>query len=343
MKKLSLLFVSVILSLTLFTIDACGQQREPFITRTFSASTIQTVETNTSGGSITVEGNANAQAVVEVYVSRDNWSTERIKEAFEKNYTVDIKVENGKLLVEAKQKNTITNWNRDGLNISFKISVPKEVNTRLNTSGGSIRISDLSGSLDFKTSGGSLNVANVSGTVTGATSGGSITVSNANDNINLKTSGGSITANDCNGIIYLRTSGGSLKMSNLSGNIDASTSGGSVTANRIKGTLKTGTSGGSVRLEGISGNVDAHTSGGSLNVEMDSVEDYIKLANSGNLNLTLPAGNGYTLNVRANKIETSGLSDFSGNLSNTEINGRVGNGGAEINIRTTQRANLSFK
>jgi len=343
MKKYSVLFVCVLLSAIFFTIDASGQRKEPFMTRAFSATSVKAVEVVTSGGSITVNGDAGSEAVVEVYVSRDNWSVAKIAQTLEENYLIEIKVEKGTLFVEAKPKSKTFNWNRQGLSISFKISVPKEVNTLLHTSGGSIRIAGVSGSQDFRTSGGSLTVENVSGNILGGTSGGSITITHSSENIELKTSGGSLKASDCSGKIYLRTSGGSIRLNDLSGHIDAATSGGSVTASQIEGTIKLGTSGGSMRLDGVSGNVDARTSGGSLNVEMELVQDWVKLSNSGNINLTLPSGTGYNLKVRANKIETSGLKDFRGEMNSGNLNGSVGNGGPEIEVRSSQRASLLFR
>jgi hypothetical protein len=343
MKKLFILLVGVFINANLFTARANDQQKNPYMTRTFPASAIKAVEANTSGGSITVNGDATSEAKVELYASRNDWSDERIKQAIEENYTIDIKVEGGKLYAVVKQKNRISNWNQQGVSISVKISAPKQINSNLQTSGGSIHISNLSGSQDFKTSGGSLTIENVSGNLDGRTSGGSITVTNSRDNIVLKTSGGSITAKDCSGKINLATSGGSVRMSNLNGNINATTSGGSITANEIKGNLKTGTSGGSMNLKEISGSVEAKTSGGSMTVEMQSVSEYVKLSNSGSINLTLPANKGYNLKVRANKIDTSGLKDFRGDVESRRMDGTVGNGGAQIDINTSQRASLSFQ
>ena len=340
MKKLFVLFVSVLLSASCFTVYS----QDPIMTRSFTASSIKEVESITAGGSLILTGDAGSDAKVEVFVSRNNWSNDRIKQVLDENYTIEIKVENGKLYAVAKQKQNIANWNQQGLSISFKISVPKQVNSKLRTSGGSIQISNLSGSQDFRTSGGSLKVENVSGNITGMTSGGSITVIGSEDNINLRTSGGSITAKDCTGKIDLNTSGGSLNMSNLNGTISAGTSGGSITANNIQGTLKTGTSGGSVRLDGISGNVEATTSGGSMDVKMKSVSDFVKLSSSGNINLRLPADRGYNLNIRSNKLETpNGWRNFSGRSDDRSVDGTINGGGAEINVRSSQRVRLSFE
>ena len=346
MKKLSALFICVLLSATFLTAYAKEQdKRTPFMTRTFPASSIKEVEATTSGGSLALTGDAGSQATVEVYVSRDNWSNDQIKKYLDENYTLDIKVVSGKLYATAKQKTSFNNWNNQGLSISFKISVPKQVNSNLQTSGGSIQISALSGSQNFVTSGGSLAVDNVSGNTVGATSGGSISLSNSNDNIDLKTSGGSISAKDCNGTISLATSGGSLSLNNLSGNINAATSGGSVSANNINGTLITGTSGGSMNLDGISGNVKASTSGGNMSVKVKSVTDYVKLSNSGSINLTLPAGKGFNLDVKASKVESSMKESgaFRGEWKTDSFAGTINNGGPEINVRSSQRVWLSFE
>ena len=343
MKKLFVILVGIVFNATFFTACANDWQNAPFLSQSFPAASIKAVEVSTSGGSITVTGDAEAEAVVEIYISRNNWSDERIRQAFEEDYVLDLRVEGGKLYAVAKSKNSLTGWNRQTLSISFKISVPKRIDSNLKTSGGGIRISDMSGTQDFRTSGGSLTVENISGKVLGTTSGGSITVTNSSNVINLKTSGGSITARDCSGDIKLSTSGGSIKLTNLDGNIQTSTSGGSITANNINGTLNTGTSGGSVTLNGISGSVNAKTVGGSMTVEMQSVNDAVKLSNSGVVNLTLPIGKGYDLNVRGNKIETSGLQDFRGNIERDKLEGVVGNGEARIDIKTSQRVNLTFK
>ena len=346
MKRIFMLLVSFLLSANIFTASADNQQKDPFLTRSFPASTIKDVEVATSGGSITVNGDASAEAIIEVFVTRDGWrdrwSAEKIKEMLDEHYTLDIKVENGTLYATAKRKPSFS-MSGSSLSISFRISVPNRVNSKLNTSGGSIHISGLTGSQDFKASGGSLHIENLSGNISGRTSGGSITVTGSNDNIDLATSGGSITAKECSGKIVLKTSGGSLKLSDLNGNIDAATSGGSINASNVSGTLKTGTSGGSVKIGQASGNVDARTSGGSMTVEMDSVNEYVKLSNSGNMNLTLPEGNGYNLNIQANKIETSGLNNFRGNMESKKLEGTVGNGGPDIEVKSSQRVNLSFK
>ena len=342
MKKLLSIFIGTFLCLSF----AFGQQNIVEMRHSFPSTSIQTVEARTAGGSITVTGDAGAQATVVVRASGHNRLSEsRVRELLEENYDINVRVENGRLIAEARARRTIIGRNQDGLSISFVINVPSNVSSELRTSGGSIQLSNLSGSAqNFQTSGGSLSIESVLSNINGRTSGGSINLRNSQGNIDLRTSGGSITAQNSSGTVVLRTSGGSLTLNNLSGNIEARTSGGSVTANDIQGALNAQTSGGSVNLNRLSGNVEASTSGGSLNVEMLSVNEFVRLTNSsGNISLTLPANQGYNLNVRgSNRVTTSGLQNFTGNMDERNINGTVGNGGATITARG-QRVNLNFR
>ena len=376
MKKLFVLFVSVLINASFY---AHAQSSEPFTTYRFGAavaSTINAVEASSINGSITVTGANVSEAVVEMYVSptnqnnwrpglfasrsrqNNNWSVENIKQELDENYTIEVNVRNGTLYAVARPKNR----NRHTLGISFRISVPKNVNNNLQTTNGSIQISNLSGSQNLRTTNGSLRVENVTGKISGTTTNGSVTVTNSNDYINLRTSNGSVTARNCSGEITLRTSNGrmnisdlngvisattsngSVDMSNISGVISATTSNAAVTLSNITGHLKIGTSNGAVRLDDVSGSVDARTSNGSMTVTMKSASDYVKLSTSrGNVSLTLPADRGYDLNVRADNISTSGMRNFRGTTERRSLNGTMANGGARIDVSASGgRANLSF-
>ena len=386
MKKLFLLAISVLLSTNLFS-----QVNSPFTTHTFT-SLVKWAEVITTNGSITVSGDATSEVMVEMYVSptnsgdsgsifgwrnnrRNNWSDEEIKQMLKEDYTIDIKVEAEKLYAIARPKNK----GQQKLNISFKISVPKQVNCNLQTSNAYIRISDLSGSQNFVTSNGSVTVDNVVGKIAGNTSNGSITLTNSNNDIDVKTGNGGITVKYCSGKIILRTTNGAVSLSNLSGNISATSTNSSVTANQVDGELKIETSNGSMKLDHVSGSVNARstnssvtanqvngelnietsngrmsldhvsgsvnakTSNGGMTVTMVSVSDYVILsASNGNINLSVPAEKNYDLKAKAQRIETSGLKNFSGKVDSKNLDGKIGSGGAKIELNTSRQVNLSF-
>ena len=208
MKKIANLLFVILLTVA---IHVQSQDREPYISKSFSNESVKEVYARTSGGSVDVEGGSN-QARVEVYIQGNNGrslSKDEIKERLEEDYKLEITVVGGELKVVAEPKDKIFNW-KNALNISFKISVPQQVSTDVSTSGGSISMKNLAGSQNFSTSGGSLTIDKLSGRIKGRTSGGSIEVSNTKDNIDLGTSGGSIDAEgDICGRLFLG-SGGSI-------------------------------------------------------------------------------------------------------------------------------------
>lgn len=166
-------------------------------------------------------------------------------------------------------------WNSVGkyLRIKFIVTVPRDYNVDLHTSGGSISVDDLQGEVKSHTSGGSLFFGRIGGTVYGKTSGGSITLRGCKDEVKVTTSGGSIDIGEVSGTVTANTSGGSIKVEEVMGTINARTSGGSVTAYiarqpRANCSLKT--SGGTVTAylaRDVKVTVDAHTSGGSVHTD----------------------------------------------------------------------------
>ncbi len=294
-----------------------GQDKEaPYQTRSLTGQKIGRVEVRTSGGSISVTGVPESEARVEVYVRGNNsapLSKEEIQERLEK-YDLKISVSGNTLVAEASPKERSMNWKRS-VSISFKVYVPQQVNTRLRTSGGSIRLANLTGSQDFATSGGSLHVSGVSGQISG------------------KTSGGSIQAEGSSGEIDLITSGGSLTLTGLNGTIRASTSGGSIKSSDIAGQLHATTSGGSIRMTDLTCSLEASTSGGSVDVHMKDLGKYVKLSNSGgSIQLEVPGSKGLSLDIHGRKVSTSALKNFSGQLEDDRIQGDLNGGGVPVTV-----------
>lgn len=321
-------------------------EKEPYLTQSLSNESIQNAEVSTSGGSIRVMAVAQSEAKVEMYVASNNsitMSKDEIKRRLEEDYVINIKVSQGKLTATARRKSNDWNWKKS-LSIAFKVYVPAKINTDLATSGGSIHISGLDGNQDFKTSGGSLHAENCKGMIDGATSGGSIHVSGCSATVEMATSGGSIHASDCTGSMDLATSGGSIDLDNLNGKIEAVTSGGSINADNIKGELVTATSGGSIRLKAMRCDIDAATSGGGVSVDVVETGKYIKLRNSsGSIDLSLPAGKGYTIDLKGQKINAD-LKNFSGELiSENQVKGTLNGGGVIVDVKASSgRVNIDF-
>lgn len=340
-----------ILSLLLVTGLSCAvtaQEETPFLTRSLTNDAIEQVQAETSGGHITVTGGTEAKILV--YVRSDNGrqftlSKEEIQRKLDEDYDFSITTANHKLTAIARPKiRPGHKWN-NGLSVSFDIFVPENVSTNLATSGGHIKLTRLAGTQDFKTSGGHLRLDGLSGKIKGHTSGGHIEVSNSKDDITLITSGGHVEATNCQGKIKLTTSGGHLKLQDLSGNIDATTSGGHIRGGNISGDLLTGTSGGNINLDNLSCSLTASTSGGNIDITMKELGSFVKLTNSGgHVNLQIPANKGIDLNLKGDKVKVTTLANFSGDIEDDHIEGKLNGGGIPITVRgSSGRVTLTLK
>lgn len=312
------------------------ESKTPFLVKSFDKAQVRQVLAETSGGSIHVSGSDAGEIKVEVYIQANNGritglSKEEIQKRLDEDYELNISVTDNKLTAKARRKTDDQDWKRS-LSISFTILVPQKVSTDLSTSGGSISLTNLTGTQDFRTSGGSLHGEQLSGKITGHTSGGSIHIKNSKDEIDLTTSGGSIDAADCSGNIRLETSGGSLSLNSIKGNITATTSGGSVHGNTIGGELATHTSGGSITLRDLSCSLDASTSGGHIDAEIRELGSYVKLRNSGgHIDLKIPKNKGVDLKLYGD-IKAGQLDKFSGTVEKRKIEGSLNGGGIPITV-----------
>ncbi|AKD57641.1 DUF4097 family beta strand repeat-containing protein [Spirosoma radiotolerans] len=313
------------------------EDQPPYQTKTFSGR-INAVRAETSGGSLTIEGGTDMNAKVEMYVRANNWNDRLDKSEIEerlREYDITIAQEGSTLVATAKRRNNDRDWKKS-LSISFKFYTPRNVNTDLRTSGGSIQLAALTGDQRFRTSGGSLSVSDVEGNINGQTSGGSIHMDrcrgNRSSNIDLQTSGGSIEAKESTGSMRLHTSGGSIRLTGLKGTIDAQTSGGSVNGSDIEGDIKASTSGGSVRLTDVAGSLDASTSAGSVDVSLTKLGEFVRLNTSaGNINVRMPLDKGISLNLSGNRIKIP-LNNFTGDTEKDRIKGTLNGGGVAVTL-----------
>jgi hypothetical protein len=346
MKKY--LFFLLAATSTAFTVNAQSDNKEPYLTQSLSSETIKQANVETSGGSISVMGSSAGEARIEMYVNANNGisslSKDEIKKRLEEDYVVKINVAGNTLTATAKNRKDNWDWKRS-LSISFRIYVPSNVSTDLNTSGGSIKLSDLKGNQTFRTSGGSLKVDKVSGSIDGKTSGGSITVTNCTDEIDLATSGGSITAENCKGNLELSTSGGSVHLTGLDGHIEAATSGGRIDGENIKGYLSAATSGGSVKLSNIRATLETSTSGGSMNIEVTELGEYVRVGNSGgSIDISLPANKGIDIDLKGNRVKVNPMNNFSGDTDDNSISGTMNGGGTKVKVHAgSGHVNVTFK
>jgi hypothetical protein len=322
----------------------------PYLVKTFPRDQVKQLRSQTSGGNIHVFGQSTGDAKVEVYVHSNNGGRSLTHDEAQQrvNERIDLTValNGGTLEATAKQKDNRDeeNW-RHGVSVSFVIYVPETVSSDLQTSGGNIHLSDLTGTENFSTSGGNLHLANLAGKITGSTSGGNVAISDSKNDIELRTSGGNMHASNCEGTITMETSGGNLHLQNVKGTIHATTSGGHIDGDGIDGELRTSTSGGNIHLDNLTCSLNASTSGGSIDVTIKKTGKFVELENSGgNIHLTLPGGQGYNLAISADKIESEKLTNFSGTMDSHNWEGTLNGGGVPVRVRgSSGHVTLNFE
>ncbi len=287
------------LSIPLFSIDALATRTsdDPFLTKSFNVSSGE-LFVSTSGGSIRVEGSNSSKVTVEMYVKSSRHSDSKVREIIEEDY--EIRIEKSGSRIEAVAKKEGSGWSSNGISISFVVYTPMDFACDLHTSGGSLKISGVSGRSH-----------------------------------ELRTSGGSITAEEMSGTLEARTSGGSITINEFVGDVDAKTSGGSIKLEDIKGDIDATTSGGGIRINDVEGEVYATTSGGGIKADITRLENQLVLKTSGgSVHATIPSGLGLDLDLRGNRVNTS-LNNFSGESKSNRVKGTVNGGGIVVELSTS--------
>lgn len=212
------------------------------------------------------------------------------------------------------------NW-FDDYEVQWNIRVPAHYNVDLKTSGGSIELANLGGTVNARTSGGSISAGKLGGAAT------------------LKTSGGSIKVEGATATLVAKTSGGSIRIGDTTGAVEARTSGGSITLARTGGEVVAHTSGGGIRIEGAMGRVDASTSGGSIYAEiLRQPSGDSRLATSGGgVTVMLASGIGVDLDARASGggVRADVPVTIQGRQDDDQISGKVNGGGPKLVLRTS--------
>jgi hypothetical protein len=256
---------------------------EKNLDRTFTVSPGGTLIVDADSASVQVSGVETNQLTVHM--------TARGSDSDLANTKLDASQSGDRVTVTQRRadKGSWFNWRSWRGEQHIEVKVPKNFSVSVRTGGGSVELTDTTGSASLFTSGGHIEVKNVNGNVEARTSGGGIDVDSIRGDVDADTSGGDVRLLRVDGRIKGQTSGGSVRCSLVGPNrgISARTSGGSIELDLPQGTtgnIQVTTSGGQItsdlpvaavvrkdtRLEGtLNGGgqrIDAHTSGGSISL-----------------------------------------------------------------------------
>ena len=168
---------------------AAQAQAQGDIQRTFSVRPGGRLVMDVEPGAIEVKTTGDSRIVVDVFRKVERESESRAEELL-RQHEVNFEQRGNDLTIRARfPRENFRFWRRSRLQVRYVVSIPREFNVDLKTSGGSVRVDDLRGEARVKTSGGSLQFGKIEGPIIGNTSGGSISLSGCNGQVDVRTSG----------------------------------------------------------------------------------------------------------------------------------------------------------
>lgn len=274
-------------------------------------------------GAIEVSTNATSEIAVEIF-RKVKLSSEAKEKQFLAERPITFSRQGDTLTIKSRKPGKIGwNWNFGSQSTEgrYVIRVPAQFAATLDTSGGHIHVSDLTGPVKADTSGGGLRFTRIQGDVHGDTSGGGIQLT------------------DCRGALKVDTSGGGIESVGGSGTLHADTSGGSITVKDFAGPAHLDTSGGGIKVENVAGAVDASTSGGSITARFTAaLAGAVKLDTSGGgITVEVPATAAFDLDAdtSAGSVTCDLPIVVAGKKERDHLKGAVNGGGVKVSLDTS--------
>ena len=314
------------LTLFLLTLTSCAAlaATEEQTNKTFQVQPGGKLVVDVDFGSIDVSTNSTDAVAINVWRKVTRGSQEEEQKFLSENPVVFVQ-EGNTITVrghsKTKEKFHWLSGFKNRNEAKYTIQVPAQFNARLNTSGGGIAASDLTGEVKADTSGGGLRFTRLHGPLNGDTSGGGIHVT------------------DCEGPIKIDTSGGGIEVTGGSGTLNGDTSGGSITVKTFKGPVSVDTSGGGITIENVAGKIKGDTSGGSIHaVLLSPVPGDVSLSTSGGgVTVKVPADAAFNLDAEASGggVHCELPVTVQGKREHDELKGTVNGGGPVLHLETS--------
>ncbi|OYU44302.1 MAG: hypothetical protein CFE44_13700 [Burkholderiales bacterium PBB4] len=200
------------------------------VDKTFAVQAGGKLNAETQGGNITVKTeDANEVRIVATQVI-DAATDDAANKLLEK-LTLSLEQKGNEVSAIASYERPVTKmWGNTPVTVSYTITVPRQFNLQLKTSGGDIRVASVKGVVNARTSGGNLVFERVDGELEGKTSGGNVSLKEGTARVLLSTSGGNMEIDRAGGPVTASTSGGDIKIQSATEVISATTSGGNISA-----------------------------------------------------------------------------------------------------------------
>jgi hypothetical protein len=315
--------LAVAVAAALFPCAAWAQRAEGSFQRTLNVSGQPEIDIVSGSGSIEVRrGSAGRVEISARIQANDGWNwgrrsqlspEERVKR-IEANPPVEQKA-------NAVRIGYITSDElREGVSISYVVTVPARSSLRSKTGSGSQEVSGIDGNVETATGSGSLRITDTGG------------------DLHASTGSGSIDATSIGGALYASTSSGSISATGVKAGITARTGSGRIDLTQSgSGNVEVSSGSGSVRLKGVHGAVRASTSSGGLTIEGNLSGDWDLSAGSGSVTIDLPSSQGFELDATtgSGNIAVDAPVTVRGTINKRSLRGTVHGGGPLLHVRTS--------
>lgn len=284
----------VLAAIAAATLTGCGFMNQFKSTRTISERTMHMDDSPltvvSSNGSIEVIGSPDVTEVEIVATIYCSGETQAEADARVQEASIEVaRSTDGTLTV--KPIFPVKQRNNDGA--SFVITIPNAMNVTLDTSNGSIKVSDLAGRLFADTSNGRIEVLRHDGDVECDSSNGRVICTEINGSVLADTSNGRIELTDVDGDIHADTSNGKViiaLMPGQTGQIVADSSNGSINvtvAEGFHGTFSMDTSNSGVTVKDPNGRASTNIRKSSGSAIVGNGSDRESLLTTSNGSITL--------------------------------------------------------
>ncbi|HXH06918.1 MAG TPA: DUF4097 family beta strand repeat-containing protein [Vicinamibacterales bacterium] len=275
---------------------------------------------STGSGDITVrQGKAGAVRVVGRIRASDRWRTRsRLSAAERVRRLIEAPpiVQNGNVVRVGEIDDPDL---RDGVSISYELTVPASTRLRSRSGSGSQSIDGIDGPVDASSGSGNLRIGAVGGEVRATAGSGSIAVEGVKGTLHASTGSGNLVAADVAGAVSVSTGSGRVEVEQTA-----------------PGDARVRTGSGSIILRGVNGGLDVSAGSGRIEVEGRPVRDWRLRAASGSVTLRLVGEPGFELRARTSSggLSTTHPVTVIGAVGRREIRGTVRGGGPLIDIST---------
>ena len=286
--------------------------------RTLQVSGAVDLDVTSGSGNITVHAGGNGTVSVSAKIhGSSSWLGGDVEERIrriEKNPPIE------------QQGNTIRIGRVDNYDLLRNISIDYDLTVPAQT-----RLSSHTGSGDQSINGVQLPL-------TAKTGSGNVTVDSIGGDVQIGSGSGDLKINGVKGSLHASTGSGNIRAQGVAGAIDANAGSGDVEMHQTAtGDVKVNTGSGNVRLYGVNGGLKASTGSGDIEVEGQATHEWHLGAGSGNVTLRLPAQASFDLDAQTNSgsLHLKRPVTTQGTISRNHIQGKVGNGGVTVNVRTS--------